>query len=91
MHMFEYTSQVIAREREAEIVRAAEQRRAGLERLAATAAPVARGGSRDRGSAPAGVPLGALRSALRRALHPTPHRALRSEGPMSVDRGTMAG
>ena len=91
MHMFEYTSQVIAREREVEIVRAAEQRRAGLERLAASAAPVARPGAPDRGSAPAGTPLGALRSALHRALHPTPHRALSSQGPVSVDRGTMAG
>lgn len=95
MHMFEYTSQVIAHEREAEIVRAAEQRRAGLERLAASAAPATRAGAPDRGPAPAGAPRGALRSVLRRALrptvHPTPHRALSGPGPVSVDRGTMAG
>jgi len=83
MQMFEYTSQVIARQREAEIVRAAEQRRAALERLAASPA-----------GAPAGAAhhnQGAHRSSRPRAALGALRRALRAPRPVSVPRGTMAG
>lgn len=86
MHMFEYTSQVIAHERDAEIARAAEQRRVVLERLAATdAGPVAASGRpADRSRDVAGP--GPLVAALRRALRP----GVRTPRPLSVGRGTMA-
>lgn len=83
MQMIEYTSQVIAHQREAEIVRAAEERRMALERLAATPAhalrEVARRGQGVHRSPRPGWAVRGLR------------RALRTPRPLSVPRGTMAG
>lgn len=86
MHMFEYTSQVIAHEREAEIVRAAEQRRVVLERLAARDAPPVAEARRPMGRSRRVAGPGPFVAALRRALRP----GARTPRPLSVGRGTMA-
>ncbi|MEP7764434.1 hypothetical protein [Sanguibacter sp. 25GB23B1] len=80
--MFEYTSQVIARQREDEIGRAAEQRRVATERLAPDAfTPTGRAAPGDR-AAHRSLRLGASVRAWA--------RALRAHRPESVPRGTMA-
>lgn len=85
MHMFEYTSQVIAHQREDEILRAAEQRRVALERLAPEASVPGRAAARDDRALHRSLRPGATVRALGHAL-----RAHRAHRPESVPRGTMA-
>lgn len=82
MHMFEYTSQVIAHQREDEIVRAAEQRRVALERLAPGASVQSGDAARDDRATHRSLRPGASVRAL--------GHALRAHRPESVPRGTMA-